>query len=201
MSRVGLPRAERAEMRRKQVLDAAKRCFHLFGFHSTSMAEIAQQAHMSVGHIYRYFPSKESLIEGIVRDDILLQLDELRGTLGDPPDNILAALVSRWEATLDLAADRGRTALMVEIMAETARNPKVRGMVQSAKQEIGVTVRERMRAYRPDWSAADVEARAVLIDSMVIGLALRMAHEPEAIGAELRTLAVKTIRGLLEGPV
>lgn len=198
MSRETLPRAERAQMRRNQVLDAAKRCFRLLGFHSTSMAEIAHQAHMSVGHIYRYFPSKESLIEGIVRDDILMQLEELRGTLDGPSEQILPALMARWQATLELAGDRERTALMVEIMAETSRNPKVRMMVEAAKSEIGATVRERLQAYRPDWSAADAEAHALLIDSMVVGLALRMAYEPAGMGPELRDLSLRTIRALLE---
>jgi AcrR family transcriptional regulator len=192
------PRSERAELRRNQVLDAAKRRFREFGFHSTSMAEIAHEADMSVGHIYRYFPSKESLIEGIVRQDIDLQLEELRGTLGDAPDNILAALVARWTTSLDLAVDGDRTALMIEIMAETARNPKIRALVEAAKDEIGATVRERLMAYRPGWSAEEAGARAVLIDSMIVGLALRLAYEPDAMSAELRALAVQTTRRLIE---
>ena len=36
-------RAERAQMRRKQVLDAATHWFRQLGVHSTSMAEIAKQ--------------------------------------------------------------------------------------------------------------------------------------------------------------
>ena len=35
------------------------------GFHQTSMGDICQAAGMSPGNLYRYFPSKESIIAGI----------------------------------------------------------------------------------------------------------------------------------------
>jgi AcrR family transcriptional regulator len=35
------------------------------GFHQTSMQQICSEAGMSAGNVYRYFPSKEAIIEGI----------------------------------------------------------------------------------------------------------------------------------------
>src|ERR1700722_21012560 len=77
MSKTTSSRAERSKLRESQILEAAKHCFSRVGFHSTSMAQIATQAQMSVGQIYRHFPSKESLIEGIVREDVARQLSLL----------------------------------------------------------------------------------------------------------------------------
>ena len=77
MSKTTASRAERSKLRESQILVAAKHCFSRVGFHSTSMAQIASQAQMSVGQIYRHFPSKESLIEGIVREDVARQLSLL----------------------------------------------------------------------------------------------------------------------------
>src|SRR5437868_3902227 len=52
--------------RRAAILDAAEQCFSHSGFHQTSMSDICQAASMSPGNLYRYFPSKEAIIEGIV---------------------------------------------------------------------------------------------------------------------------------------
>ena len=51
--------------RRAEIIDAAERCFARSGFHRASMQEICAEAGMSPGNLYRYFPSKETLIAGI----------------------------------------------------------------------------------------------------------------------------------------
>ena len=59
-----------ADVRRRQILDAAADVFARRGFHAASMAEIARSFGMSAGHIYNWFDSKEAIIEALVeRDD------------------------------------------------------------------------------------------------------------------------------------
>src|SRR3954466_853656 len=48
--------------RRTQILEAAVVCFAKHGFHQASMHDISAEAGISVGLIYRYFPSKEAVI-------------------------------------------------------------------------------------------------------------------------------------------
>ena len=60
---------QRQSDRRDEILAAAQRCFVRSGFHQTSMQEICAEAGMSPGNLYRYFPSKESLIAGIAERD------------------------------------------------------------------------------------------------------------------------------------
>lgn len=57
----------RLEARRTQILDAAVACFARKGFHQTTMAEIAAEAGVSDGLAYRYFASKEQLIDAAVQ--------------------------------------------------------------------------------------------------------------------------------------
>jgi TetR/AcrR family transcriptional regulator, repressor for uid operon len=45
--------------RRTRILDAAETCFVRSGFHRTTMQDVAAEAGMSAGNLYRYFPSKE----------------------------------------------------------------------------------------------------------------------------------------------
>ncbi len=55
--------------RRAHILDAARTCFSRAGFHRTSMQEICAEAKMSPGGIYRYFASKDAIIEAIAQEE------------------------------------------------------------------------------------------------------------------------------------
>jgi AcrR family transcriptional regulator len=57
----------RAEARPDEVLDAALDLFIERGFASTRVEDIAARAGLSKGAVYLYFPSKEALLEGLVR--------------------------------------------------------------------------------------------------------------------------------------
>jgi AcrR family transcriptional regulator len=49
------------KMRRKQILDAAKRVFHTKGFNAATIEDIAKQAELSPAAIYLYFKNKDDL--------------------------------------------------------------------------------------------------------------------------------------------
>lgn len=57
----------RAEARPDEVLDAALELFIEKGFSATKVEEIARRAGLSKGAVYLYFPSKDALVEGLVR--------------------------------------------------------------------------------------------------------------------------------------
>lgn len=57
----------RADARPDEVLDAALAVFGEKGFAAAKVEDIARQAGVSKGTVYLYFPSKEALIEGIVK--------------------------------------------------------------------------------------------------------------------------------------
>ena len=64
----GLPPSPQDE-RRARILDAARTCFSRAGFHRTSMQEICAEAKMSPGGLYRYFASKDAIIEAIAHEE------------------------------------------------------------------------------------------------------------------------------------
>lgn len=57
----------RAEHRPDELLDAALGLFVEKGYAHTSVAEIARKAGVSKGSVYLYFPSKQAILEGLVR--------------------------------------------------------------------------------------------------------------------------------------
>ncbi|MEP7241485.1 MAG: TetR/AcrR family transcriptional regulator [Devosia sp.] len=78
----------RAEARPEEVLDAALELFIEKGFASTRVEDIATRAGLSKGAVYLYFPSKEAVLEGIVRRAVLPiaqgALDMAANYVGDP---------------------------------------------------------------------------------------------------------------------
>ena len=78
----------RAEARPDEVLDAALDLFLEKGFASTRVEDIAVRAGLSKGAVYLYFPSKEAVLEGIVRRAIVpiasTAIDMVQNYSGDP---------------------------------------------------------------------------------------------------------------------
>ncbi|TDD31263.1 TetR/AcrR family transcriptional regulator [Actinomadura sp. KC06] len=83
---------EHLERRRRQILDAARTCFIRKGIHATSMQDIFAESGLSAGAVYRYYKSKNEIIEAnistvvgdlhaffrrLVDSDPLLPVDEL----------------------------------------------------------------------------------------------------------------------------
>jgi len=84
VSKTKLSRKEREHLGHKQeILETALKLFSERGFHNVSMQEIAEESEFSVGTLYKFFESKESLFAALISScarrisDILLPiLDE-----------------------------------------------------------------------------------------------------------------------------
>jgi AcrR family transcriptional regulator len=168
---------ERANSRRKQVLDAAKSCFGRSGFHGASMAEISKAAGMSAGHIYNYFDSKDAIIAAFVEQnvervsalmrDLEQQADPLQSMLDDAAKSVREHLdPSTWPLSL-------------EISAEAARNPKIAAVVHDAdrraRQQFHVILK---RAREQHQLPAD---DFVIAERRSAGAVLPRRHEGPAI--------------------
>jgi AcrR family transcriptional regulator len=66
VTEVAAPRWQRRpEARRDELLDAAQRLFTRHGLAQTSVADIAAEAGVAKGSVYRYFESKEALLSAL----------------------------------------------------------------------------------------------------------------------------------------
>jgi AcrR family transcriptional regulator len=78
----------RAEARPDEVLDAALALFIENGFAGTRVEDVAKRAGISKGAVYLYFPSKEALVEGLIRRAVVPIADTALAALvdyeGDP---------------------------------------------------------------------------------------------------------------------
>jgi len=97
-------RAARTSARRRQVLDAAVKVMGKTGFHQMSMQDLATEAKVSVGLIYKYFGGKEDLLLAtIVRilDVFRDQLGPVMDAAGDDVVDRLAAGIRRYIQIVD----------------------------------------------------------------------------------------------------
>jgi TetR/AcrR family transcriptional regulator, repressor for uid operon len=109
--------------RRTHILDAAERSFIRGGFHRTTMQDVAAEAGMSPGNLYRYFASKDALVAGLCERDrvgLSQEFAELREGGGDFMDKFRA--LGRRHFSDDM---RDKAKLCLEIWAEATRNAEV----------------------------------------------------------------------------
>lgn len=84
------PRTD-AQRNRERILEAAKEAFTRFGAEA-SLDEIAKQAGVGAGTLYRHFPTRDALIEAVYRSEVeKLAAAERRFTETMPPVEALRA--------------------------------------------------------------------------------------------------------------
>lgn len=66
-----------AEKIKDSIKRAAQELFRKFGYHKTSVNEIAKRARIAKATIYKYFESKEELLHTLLMDYIRLSVDDL----------------------------------------------------------------------------------------------------------------------------
>lgn len=71
---------EAATERRRQILDAAVKVFARQGFHSTRVADIADEADVAYGLVYHYFSSKENVLNELFTQRWSLLLEAINET-------------------------------------------------------------------------------------------------------------------------
>jgi AcrR family transcriptional regulator len=183
--------------RRRQILAAASICFRRYGFHASSMAQIAKEAGMSVGHIYRYFVGKEAIIAAIVRADV----EEITENMADFPldtPNIKADLIERCAEGVRKASDPEKAALMIEISAEAARNPKVGAVVKEVDLQLSAKMREIIaHAIGRPITPADLEARVEMFHLIFQGMGLRTVVNPDIDRQAQLRLVIMAINAIL----
>jgi len=125
---------EYRDERRAHILAAARRCFVRDGFHQTSMQDLVAEAGLSSGAVYRYFPSKNAMIEAIAEQN----LDDVMAVLQDS----LAAGLSGSEAMARVLrhisvrhAKDEFAAVAVLVWSEALRNPALAARLRESNKD------------------------------------------------------------------
>ena len=169
---------ESTSERRSIILDAAERSFTRAGFHRTTMQDVAAEAGMSPGNLYRYFPSKDALVAGLCERDragLANEFAEVReaAAISSPPSASSAAGISRT------ARATSKAKLCLEIWAEAARNPAIAALQTGVRPQLRRAARRGLRgrqAGRRDRTRTSISrAVASIICKLGDGLFVRRA--------------------------
>jgi AcrR family transcriptional regulator len=76
------PRQERSRRTVERILDAATRIFHEQGYAATTTNDIADEAAVSIGSLYQYFPNKDALLVALTQRHIETATAGLADMLG-----------------------------------------------------------------------------------------------------------------------
>ena len=194
-------RSQRAEARRTQVIEAARQCFREAGFHTASMARIAEAAGMSVGQIYRFFPSKEAIIEAIVEQGVADKLEHIAAihqAARERGVDIAQVSAEASRAGEAPGVERQDAALMLEIIAEAARNPAVAAIVERNDRILREEAERMLAAARPHWSAERIRVVLQVLSMLHEGRYLRLISDPSTADGSAEALRGEVLRFLLE---
>ncbi|RXF73658.1 TetR/AcrR family transcriptional regulator [Hansschlegelia zhihuaiae] len=201
MSPLRDPRLRRQEDQRKRILDAAIACFARGGFHATGMQAVCAEAGMSPGALYRYFPSKDAIIEAIVerdRADIPKQLTPLLGA-----DDVIGALIECARQFLVGNLKPESLPMFPELYAEAIRNPAVREITMRCDEEVGdiiVRVLERGKALGQIDAALDAREATRFLMALTDGVLMRLLLEPATELEGLMPMYERSLRLFLAPP-
>jgi TetR/AcrR family transcriptional regulator, transcriptional repressor of aconitase len=189
-----MPRVSREhlERRRQQILDAATECFARQGFHATSMQDIFRASGLSAGAVYRYFPSKHSLIkaiaENMLNEVLAPAIDAISGQCLGPADALAAIAVLFGPSGL-----RARTLpVTVQVWAESFRDPEMAGLARDMLNHIAERLTKILPAGTPPEAARLIMAA---LQGFAVQSGILEDVTPELVAAASRAFAAPSRDG------
>lgn len=201
----------RDQLRRDQIVAAARACVVRHGFHAASMGQIAAEARMSVGQIYRYFPSKEAIVHAIVERIVARRLEWMMDTHRLEKQQKLDThqqpkldthrpvdFAARFAHRSHFASEdeRSERVLLLEITAEATRNPAVAEIVRAADLRLHGQAVELVCAKYPQLSREEAAARVEFVAVLSEGSAFRSVTEQIAAPELLESIYRDVLREL-----
>ncbi|HEX2842254.1 TetR/AcrR family transcriptional regulator [Hyphomicrobium sp.] len=185
-----------------QVLRAAAEGFARKGIHQTTMQEICEASGMSAGALYRYFPTKESIIVAFAEEE-RAEAANLFSHLNSAP-NIVSALSEIVPELINGLTDENYGRLTLEVAAEAARNPAVKAAFDKNETELC----ERLSAALLRGQTAghvdpelDRDSVVFLLIALLDGIAGRAAFSPEFDKRRLARGVDHLLRSMLTAPM
>ena len=202
MTLASLPAARRTAdaERRERILEGAERAFVRHGFHAATMQHVADELGMSPGNLYRYFPSKEAIVEGLCAVDQAERARAFAELMADKGDVMEAMCAALRRHCLDKPAEKAR--LIVEIWAEAGRNPRVAALSRQIDADVLAGVGKLLDAAKAAGIASprlDSRFGAQFFFTYVAGLFKRIAVEPDFDPEAEAPLAIGVLKALFAG--
>ena len=160
------------------------------------MQDVIQEANLSVGAVYRYFPSKNDLIIALA-EQVIEQIAVMFGEFvaSDPPPSLATAMQRATDFVTTQTGPDGTLRLALQIWSEAMYDPALATFVAQVYGRIrAILIRLAERAVEVGAlpTGTDPESVGVVLFSLMPGYALQRiltgGPEPEVFKAGLRSI-------------
>ena len=157
----------KGERRRAEIIQIARGVLTTEGYEAFALRDIATRADMKLGNLQYYFPSKESLLEAIIRaeaeNDLALLVGEL-DQLSEPKEQIRCfceTIISRWKG------DSGRIFILMTFLSN--ENPLFAEIYADVYNNFYEALMPILRVLDPGHATTIYFRRALLITALIDG--------------------------------
>lgn len=165
------------------------------GFDAATVPEIAAEAGLSVGLLYRYYEGKAALAVAIVEAERARTRAGIDALIREVPDPkaALRLLIEEWLAIG--IADRAEAALLAEIAAQATRIVAIREVVLAADREAETLIASLIARACPQHNATLTAAwLSSTLDGLVVRAAIDRTYDPRPVGPVITALLMSEER-------
>jgi TetR/AcrR family transcriptional repressor of uid operon len=184
---------------KERIIQSAIECFSKYGLDRTRMDDIALKADLSKGTLYLYFKSKEDLFYVICENNLKVLKEQLSQIFATSKEDLVSNAEQFYE-NFHKVEKRENEKVFCEIIAESARNPKLQKALYSQRIKTINVVKEYLdRQMEKGFFRKDTDTEAIasgfvaLYDGLIAGefLGISMNHS--------RKSWRKTVRSIIAG--
>jgi AcrR family transcriptional regulator len=181
-----MPRISQARRsaQRRRILDAAAVCFERSGLDAASMHDVVGESGMSAGAIYRYFDSKDAIIEAVALERHAREGEMLAAALTAGSEDLPGAVrrfLSDWFDWVTDPEEARRRRVTVYVWANAQHDPRLRRIVARGLEPLA-DVTELLAEARSRGlldPGIDPEAFARVLLALVQGFLLQRVWDPD----------------------
>jgi AcrR family transcriptional regulator len=194
-----MTKKESEAVRRKQILDAALRCFARNGYHETRMDDVVQESGLTKGAIYFYFKGKRDLFIALIDRHLNEEKALWRKLLEEHelgPDLLVTGGLRHLKGHLE---DNRIAPLMAESFAESYRDETIRTRIKELNDEWRGMVKEVFDQAARDEKIRELDSES--LSSSILALIIGLVNQYWLSGGKLdyRRVWKEFSNALLEG--
>jgi len=146
---------------KERIIQSAVECFSKYGLDRTRMDDVAQKADLSKGTLYLYFNSKEDLFYVICENNLRILKEQLSQIFATTKEDLVSN-AERFYENFHKEEKRESEKVFCEIIAESARNPKLQKMLYTQRIKTFNVVREYLdRQMEKGFFKKDTDTEAI----------------------------------------
>lgn len=181
------PTQERSKRTVERILDAAARIFHEHGYSGSTTNDIADEAGVSVGSLYQYFPNKDALLVALTQRHIESTTADLMILLTSEPGETDLETILRTVVDF-LVSQHDLDDLHLLVMHQAPRTRDINITLERAKSQLVELTSHTLRNVITDSRRRELISRMVVatIDASVHDVILRQPRgKPRQAATEL----------------